>query len=207
MWALFQGKWKSSQRVRQGKGGFLGQPEMLSHWSSSVLREGWENKTRQVGQCKSTTIWRETEENGKCVRVKKEEGTKFCMEEEGSQQHFWALSAYKGRRALESSAADVLCLQRLLLFCWTSWIFLTGYPRIETAYGLPVHLILRTAAKRKLHRRNGFPQISKKGDLVHSHLYSFHFHELLAGIAGPRLSVLLAADLFAEYPILKQYAT
>lgn len=38
--SIFQGKWKSSQRVRQGKGGFLGQPGMLSHWSSSVLREG-----------------------------------------------------------------------------------------------------------------------------------------------------------------------
>lgn len=66
---------------------------MLSHWSSSVLREGWENKTRQVGQCKSTalplTIERNREEKSKCVRVKKEEGKKFCMEEEESQWLFW----------------------------------------------------------------------------------------------------------------------
>lgn len=47
--STFQGKWKSDLRVRQGKGGFWGQPEMLSHWSSSALREGWEDKTRQVG--------------------------------------------------------------------------------------------------------------------------------------------------------------
>lgn len=35
----------------------------------------------------------------------------------GKPVAFLGLSAYKGQREQESSAAGVLCLQRLLLFC------------------------------------------------------------------------------------------
>lgn len=58
------------------------------------------------------------EEKGKCVRVKKE-GKKFCMEEEGREASgiFGAECLQKGQREQETSAADVLSLQRLLLFC------------------------------------------------------------------------------------------
>lgn len=183
-----------------------GTAEMLSRWSSSVLREGWENKTRQVGQCKRTAAWRETERRTVNVWGWRKKERSFAWRRREASGIFGAEYLQKGQREQESNAGDGFCLQRLLLFCWTSQLFLTGCPRIETAYGLPVHLILRTAAKRKLHR-NGFPQTSKKSDLVHSHLDSLHFHELLAGVGGPRLSVLLVAHLFAKYSILKQYAT
>lgn len=65
------------------------------------------------------------------------------------------------RAVLPTGNKSALCYQRLLLFWWTSQLFLTDYPGIETAYGLLVRLILRAAEKRKLHKRSGFPQTSK----------------------------------------------
>lgn len=151
----------------RGRGGFLGQPAMLSHWSRSIPMGGWENKTGQVGQvwrCKSTSGCRETG-RGK-VNVwgwrNKEEGGFAWGRREASGFCWASTESAKGTGEQRCQwGTRLLSVSKRLLFCWTSQLFLTGYLGIETAHGLLLCLIPRTAEKRKLHKSSGFPQTSK----------------------------------------------
>ena len=131
----------------------------------------------------------------------------FCMEE-GSQQLLWAECLQKGQREQESGAADgeqvcsLFSKAAVALLDFTVISYRLPWNRNSLRLAAPSYpegCRKKEIAQKDFHRclRAVF-----KSELVHrDHLKPLHFHNLLAGAAGPRLSILHVVNLFAEYHI------